>query len=134
MGMLPLRQTCYDCVMQTQSTIAELDSALHQMLDENEVLRAQLAGLRDENKRQAGEIKRLVDWINGDVDALSTLQRIYTDPTTTEGNRVKAAASALPFERSKVTFNVKVGPVFLGERRDQAGEMKTVPPLIEHQP
>ena len=42
-----------------QPTIAELDSALHLMLDENEALRAELAQLRAENKR-------LVDWINGD--------------------------------------------------------------------
>ena len=34
-------------------------------------------------------------------DALTQLQRVYSDPKTNENNRIKAAASALPFERSK---------------------------------
>ena len=55
--------------MQTQEpTIAELDSALHTMLDENDALRAELAQLRTENQR-------LIDWIMGEADALTTLQR-----------------------------------------------------------
>src|SRR5262249_42220768 len=111
--------------MQTQPTIAELDSALHTMLDENEALRAELIRLRD-------EVKQLVDWINGDRDALTCLQSVYNDPKASEANRVKAAASALPFERPKLTFNVQVGPAVLGQRLDQA-RMKTEPKVIEHQ-
>src|SRR6516164_7236722 len=76
----------------SQPTIAELDSALHTMLDENDALRAELAQLRDENKR-------LVDWINDDADALTTLQRTYLDPKTSTTDRIKAAASAIAFAR-----------------------------------
>ena len=68
------------------------------------------------------EIKQLVEWINGDRDALTC---------HFEANRVKAAAAAIGFERPKMTVNVRVGPGVLGDRLDQA---KTVnPPLIEHQ-
>jgi hypothetical protein len=112
----------------SQPTIAELDRALHTMLDENDALRAELAQLRDENKR-------LVDWINDDADALTTLQRTYLDPKTSTTDRIKAAASAIAYERPKLSVSVHVGPAVLGERLDQAKAMKTVnpPPLIEHQ-
>jgi hypothetical protein len=113
--------------MDAQATIAQYDSALHQMLDENEELRAQLSELR-------AEIKRLVDWINGDRDALHCLQSIYNDPRAEEGSRIKAAIGAIAFERPKLSVSVQVsGPSVLGERLDQSRAMKTVNPLlIEH--
>jgi hypothetical protein len=49
--------------------------------------------------RLRAEVDRLLGWINGDADALTTLQSVYLDPTESVGHRVKAAASALPFER-----------------------------------
>jgi hypothetical protein len=115
--------------MDAQATIAQYDSALHQMLDENEELRAELAELR-------GEIKRLVDWINGDKDALHCLQSIYNNPGADEGSRIKAAAAAIGYERAKLSVSVQVtGPAVLGGRLDRTKTMKTVnPPLIEHQP
>jgi hypothetical protein len=62
---------------------------------EIERLHAELGQLRTENRR-------LLDWIMGkEPDALTALQRVYSDPKTNENNRIKAAASALPFERSK---------------------------------
>jgi hypothetical protein len=62
---------------------------------EIERLHAELAALRAENHR-------LLDWIMGEEpDALAALQRVYSDPKTNENNRIKAAASALPFERAK---------------------------------
>jgi hypothetical protein len=114
-----------------QPTIAELDSALHLMLDENEALRIELTQLRAENKR-------LVDWINGDSDALTTLQRTYLDPETSTSDRIKAAGAAIAYERPKLSVQVHVGPGLLGERLDAARTMKTVggsskPPVIEHQ-
>ena len=111
----------------SQPTIAELDSALHIMLDENDALRAELAQLR-------AEVKRLVDWINGDSDALTTLQRTYLDPKTTTTDRIKAAGAAIAYERTKLSVQVHVGPALLGERLDQARTMKTIEPkVIEHQ-
>jgi hypothetical protein len=112
----------------SQPTIAELDSALHTMLDENDALRAELAQLR-------AEVKRLVDWINGDSDALTTLQRTYLDPRTTTADRIKAAGAAIAYERPKLSVQLHVGPAVLGERLDQAKTMKMIEPkLIEHQP
>ena len=62
------------------------------------VVRQQMAvidQLRTENQR-------LLDWIMGEgPDALLALQRVYSDPKTNENNVIKAAASALPFERGK---------------------------------
>jgi hypothetical protein len=114
--------------MDAQATIAQYDSALHQMLDENEALRAQLAQLRS-------EIDRLVSWINGDRDALTCLQAIYNNPGTDEGSRIKAASAAIGYERAKLSVSVQVtGPAVLGERLDRTKTMKTVsPPLIEHE-
>ena len=96
-------------------------------------LRAQMAEidmLRDENKR-------LVDWIMGDSDALTCLQAVYNDPSASQGNRIKAAAASLPFERPKISVQVSVrSPAVLGERLDQANGMKTInpPKVIDHQP
>ena len=62
---------------------------------EIERLDIELAALRAENRR-------LLDWIMGEgPDALLALQRVYSDPKTNENNVIKAAASALPFERGK---------------------------------
>jgi hypothetical protein len=111
-----------------QKLIAEMDGALHTMLDENEALRAQVAELR-------AEVKQLVDWVMGDRDALHCLQSIYNNVDAAEGSRIKAAA--IGYERPKLTFGVQIsGPAVLGERLDQSRPMKTVSPplLIEHQP
>jgi hypothetical protein len=98
------------------------------MLDENDALRAELTQLRAENQR-------LVDWINGDADALTTLQRTYLDPKTSTSDRIKAAGAAIAYERPKLSVQVHVGPAQLGERLDQAKAMKTIEPkVIEHQP
>src|SRR6516164_2604049 len=60
-----------------------------------EQLQAELGQLRAENQR-------LLGWIMGDEpDALTTLQRVYSDPQTKIGDVVKSATSALPFERAK---------------------------------
>ena len=80
------------------------------------------------------EVDGLVGWINGDKDALHCLQQVYNDRTTSEANRIRAAAAAIPFERAKLSVSVQVtGPAVLGNRLDGAQSMKTVnPPLIEH--
>src|SRR6516162_4551643 len=62
---------------------------------EIEKLRAQLAALQAENRR-------LQNWIMGDEpDALTALQRVYSDPQSDTGSVIKSASAALPFERSK---------------------------------
>ena len=57
----------------------------------------------DEIDKLRAEVQRLLDWINGDLDAHTTLQAIYTDPSASQANKIKAAAAALPFERPKLT-------------------------------
>src|SRR6516164_4161362 len=47
------------------------------------------------------EIVALVDWIAGEKDALSALQAAYVDPRSTQTNKIRAAASAIAYERSK---------------------------------
>jgi hypothetical protein len=96
-------------------------------------LRAQMAKI-DELR---AENKRLVDWIMGDADALTVLQSVYNSPASSEGNRIKAAAASLPFERAKISVQVSVrGPAVLGERLDQANGVKVInpPKVIDHQP
>jgi hypothetical protein len=63
--------------------------------EEIEKLRAALDQLRTENQR-------LLRWIMGEEpDALAELQRVYSDPKTSENNKVRAAIGAIAFERSK---------------------------------
>ena len=104
---------------------------LRQYIDRLEhALRAQM----DKINELRTENKRLVDWIMGDSDALTCLQAVYTNPASSEGNRIKAAAASLPFERPKLSVSVAVhGPAILGERLDA---MKTInpPKVIDHQP
>jgi hypothetical protein len=47
------------------------------------------------------EIGALVDWIAGGQDALSALQAAYVDPRSTPTNKIRAASSAIAYERSK---------------------------------
>jgi len=83
------------CPPITTALEAELDAALHETLDENDALRAEIAALQAENRR-------LQDWIMGDEpDALTTLQRVYSDPQTDVPNVIKSASAALGYERSK---------------------------------
>jgi hypothetical protein len=81
------------------------------------------------------EVDGLVSWIMAETDALTCLQAVYNDPASSQNNRIKAAAAALPFERAKLSVSVQVtGPGVLGARLDQTRPpMKTIsPPFIEH--
>src|SRR6516165_5358069 len=61
------------------------------------VIREQMA----EIDQLRAEVDGLVDWIAGEKDALSALQAVYVDPRSTPTNRIRAASSAIPYERSK---------------------------------
>jgi hypothetical protein len=71
---------------------------------EIERLHVQLGQLRDENQR-------LLSWIMGEEpDALLALQKVYSDPKTSEPNVIKAASAALGYERAKPpTMSVNAG-------------------------
>jgi len=94
------------------------------------------ARLRGELERQNEELTQLLAWVNGDSDALVTLQRIYMDPRTSTTDRIKAATSAVGYERYKLTLAVSArSSDVLGDRLDAARTLKTVnPKVIEHDP
>jgi hypothetical protein len=85
--------------MDAQPTIAELNNALHTMLDENESLRAELAKVRAQYDIAVAENERL----RADADAHSVLRLIYSDPRVPETTRIKAASSAIAFEKPKLS-------------------------------
>jgi hypothetical protein len=67
--------------------IAQLEYVIREQMAEIDQLRAEVAGL--------------VDWIAGEKDALSALQAAYVDPRSTSTNKIRAASSAIAYERSK---------------------------------
>jgi len=67
--------------------IAQLEHVIREQMAEIDQLRA--------------EIGALVDWIASEKDALSALQAAYVDPRSTPTNKIRAAASAIAYERSK---------------------------------
>jgi len=66
------------------------------------------------------ENQALVDWIQGDSDALTCLQTIYNSSTASEANKVKAAAAAIGYERPKMTGATNLVVVDFRERVRQA--------------
>ena len=108
----------------TAPTLANYEKALHRMLDENAALQAEVTKLN-------GQLSTLVDWINGDADALTTLQGLYLNPSEPAGNRIKAAAAAIGYERPKPATSLVV--VDFRERVRQA-RLKAMAKTIEHIP
>jgi hypothetical protein len=102
----------------TTALEAELDAALHETLDENDELKAELKALMAENRR-------LLAWIMGEEpDALTNLQRIYSDPNTPLSDQIKSSGLALPFERSKPPSSSVV--VLSEYARDPAGYTRAI--------
>jgi hypothetical protein len=89
-------------------------------IDEYEyIIRLQMAEIDKLRIRE----KHLVDWIMGNADALTCLEAAYNNPASSEGNRIKVAASALPFERPKLSVAVSVrSSDVLGECLDAYSE------------
>jgi hypothetical protein len=87
--------------------------------------------MREIDKLRA-EVERLLDWIMGDADAHTCLQAVYNDPQAPQGNRVKAAAAALPFEKPKlgsteppvIRLNVVPLPELLAQRRARQEQLE----------
>jgi hypothetical protein len=89
--------------------IAQLEHVIRTQMTEIDQLRA--------------EVDALVDWIAGGNDALSALQAAYVDPRSTPTNKIRAASSAIAYERSKpASLNVVVD--FRGRVHD--ARMQTV--------
>jgi hypothetical protein len=63
--------------------------------------RTEIARLRAELERRDEELKQLLAWVNGDSDALVTLQRIYMDPREATSDRIKAAGAAVSWSIRK---------------------------------
>ena len=116
----------YDYAMQTQELLDRCEYTIKYQMREIDRLRGEL-------ERRDDELKRLLEWINGDADALITLQRTYMDPKISTSDRIKAAGAAIAYERPKISVQVQIGPAVLGQRLDQA-RMKTIDAkVIEHE-
>jgi len=74
--------------------VVQLEHVVREQMAEIDRLRAAI-------DQKDAEIVALVDWIAGEKDALSALQAAYTDPRSTPTNKIRAAASAIAYERSK---------------------------------
>src|SRR5262252_10338165 len=74
--------------------VIQLEHVVREQMAEIDRLRA-IVDQRD------AEIGALVDWIAGEKDALSALQAAYVDPRSTPTNKIRAASSAIAYERSK---------------------------------
>jgi hypothetical protein len=88
-------------VSKKQPTFDDYEKALHTMLDENEALQAEIVDVK-------GQLSTLVDWIMGDADALTTLQRVYLNPDEPAANRIKAAAAAIGYEKPKLAATANI--------------------------
>jgi hypothetical protein len=81
-------------MMSPADYIAQLESVVREQMTEIDQLRAAIV-------QKDQDLDGLIAWIATDADALGALQSVYADPRTSVPNKVKAASSALPFERSK---------------------------------
>jgi uncharacterized coiled-coil protein SlyX len=102
-----------EIIAQQKQTIARAEYIVREQIKEIDRLRA--------------EVDRLLGWINGDSDALTTLQSVYLNPNETPTNRVKAAASAIGYDRAKVVIQGYANITSLAQRLDSAH-----PRVIEH--
>ena len=99
---------------------------------EFDVYRRQMA----EIDRLRTEVSTLVEWIMGDRDALTCLQATYNSTTVSDGNKIRAAAAAIGFERPKMVATTSLVVVDFRERVRQARLRAPFvePKTIEHIP
>lgn len=100
----------------------DYEKALHQMLDENEALQAELAQVR-------GRLNALMTAFD-ERGSLGILQVMAADTNLSAETRIRAAAAAVPYERPKlsVTATTTVPLYDLLEERRRKGK------VIEHEP
>ena len=103
----------------------ELDSALHDTLDEIDALKA-------ENVRLKGRLDAMTSAF-GDAGVLGVLQRIAHDADLAPELRVKVAAAAAPYERPKLQVQAKTTVVNLYDVLERARQ-RDREKVIEHQP
>jgi Tfp pilus assembly protein FimV len=105
--------------------IAQLEHCVREQMKEIDRLRALI-------RQKDAELDSVIAWIASDKDALSCLQSVYADPRSTTATKVRAAASAVSFERPRLAavsgMVVVTGPGVLGARLDQDAGMKTLAP------
>jgi hypothetical protein len=100
-------------------TVQDLADCVRRQMAEIQRLRTENAGLRQ-------EISAFVAWADSDLDAVSYMQRVYSNPNEPQSNRLKSAFGAAPFERAKPPSLVAVAPVKLFdilEARRNAGKL-----------
>jgi hypothetical protein len=68
------------------------------------------------------------------LDALRYLQLVYRGQVQAEGQRMRAAIAALPFEVPRLNINANVGSQDLGDRLERAIKRSGVNLTIEHAP
>jgi hypothetical protein len=100
----------------------ELNTALHEVLDENEALKVDLAMVR-------GRLDALTSAFDAD-GTLGVLRRIAHDGNLPPELRVKAAAAAVPYEKPKLSVTAKASVVSLYDIL----EKKRLERMIEHEP
>jgi hypothetical protein len=90
-------------------------------------------------KLQTAKIEELAaenERLKTGADAHTTLRSIYTNPASSEGNRIRAAAAALPTEKPKYQVVVDLAEALKeARRRAQAlglSSIVDVTPRIEH--
>jgi hypothetical protein len=105
---------------------------------------AEIDRLRAENSRLDAELQAFVAWAGSDLDAVSYMQRTYSNPNESTANRTKCALGAAPYERAKLigsnvvdledwaakTRRIRLAAAQL-QRAEWAAEAAKV---IEHQP
>ena len=102
----------------TQAKLDKLAKATSDLLDENDMLQAKVK-----------KYEALLEAISDERGLLGVLQKMAPDPRLPVDTRIKAAASALPYERPKLSINAYTNVISLAQRLDGAQ-----PKTIEHEP
>jgi hypothetical protein len=103
----------------------ELNTALHEVLDENEALKADLIMVR-------GRLDALTSAFDGN-GVLGVLQRIAHDSDLPPELRVKAAQAAAPYEKPKLSMTATANVVSLYDILEKARQREQER-VIEHRP
>jgi hypothetical protein len=99
---------------------------LMDMIDQQNETLAKVIAERDALR---DEIKSLINWIQSDQDALTTLQRIYSDASKRDSERLRAASAAIGYEVAKpISASVVIGVNFAERLREERLKVMNMPP------